>query len=245
MNPLRVSLRFARRVVRRPTVIAPVLRRALRLHAFAGQLAARHTRAAARVSAAELLLARSTAMFVTNISRQYLLNLPRLERHVAIRTPVNGSVTQTIERVMPVGAPPSDPVAVARIGATGALLRELTLRRLVVERARREHVVAGRPAEGMSGNTDAGTPTAPLAWQPAAHAAQQLALLPLVKQKPMSLSPVPSTAAGRDVFGDRSTPARAANAAAVSERDIERLTERVIGSIDRRIVAQRERFGRP
>ena len=30
-----------------------------------------------------------------------------------------------------------------------------------------------------------------------------------------------------------------------AEHDIERLTDRVIGSIDRRIVAQRERFGRP
>jgi hypothetical protein len=244
MRPIRVIQRLARRAVRRPAVIAPVLRRALRLHAFAQRMVARHTRAAARVSSAELLLARSAALFVTHLSPQYLVSLPLLERRVSKRTLVNGSVTQTIERVMPIGASP-DPITVARIGASGALLRELTLRHLVVERVRREHAVAVRASEVMSGKTHAGMPPAAPAWQPAAQAARQLASLPLARQKPIALHAVPGTTSGREALDNRSTPARAATVAAVSDRDIERLTERVIGSIDRRIVAQRERFGRP
>jgi len=245
MRPIRVIQRVARRAVRRATVVAPVLRRALRLHAFAQRMVARHTRAAARVAAAELLLARSTALFVTQLSQQYLLSLPMLERRVSLRTRLDRSVTQTIERVMPVGASPPDSVTLARIGASGALLRELTLRHLVVERVRREHVAPVQASNVMSGKTDAGMPPAASAWQPAAYAARQLAGLPLARQKPIALAAVPATMAGRDALDNRSTPARAVTVAAVSERDIDRLTERVIGSIDRRIVAQRERFGRP
>jgi hypothetical protein len=205
---------------------------------------ARHMRAAARVSATELLLARSTAMFVTNLSERYVLSLSMLEPRISMGTRLNGSVTRTIERVRPADGAASDAVTVARIGADGAVLRELTLRRLVVERVRHEQTVPVQTSEVAAATADASMSTVTPPWQPAAQPGRHLAAMPLARPKPIALPAVPASITGHEEADARPTPARA-TAAAVNEREIERLTERVIGSIDRRLVAQRERFGRP
>jgi len=58
---------------------------------------------------------------------------------------------------------------------------------------------------------------------------------------PVATQATPATAAAPD----SAPPGRTPPARALADPDLERLAERVIGSIDRRIAARRERLGRP
>jgi hypothetical protein len=244
MKHSRVNARLARRAVARPMSVAPVLRRALCLHAFAARLRARHARAATRWSASELLLAKSSAWFVTQLTQQYLVSVSMIERRMGTRRDFGQAVPQILRRQSSSAAPVADELALPRAGASGALLRELTLRRLVIERTRRDCVAPLRlPSTAPQPGHEA-APSAVFALAPVGRAAPPVAALPLVKHAPVAMSALPDNAAARATRVDSAVPSHAA-ASVIGEREIERLAERVIGSIDRRIVAQRERFGRP
>ncbi|HEV7607377.1 MAG TPA: hypothetical protein VGO61_08565 [Steroidobacteraceae bacterium] len=244
MKNSRVKPRFARRAIARPMNVAPVLRRALCLHAFAARLRARHARAAARWSGAELLLAKSSSWFVTQLTQQYLVSLSVIERRMSTRRVFGQAVPQILRTHSSSAAPAADELALPRAGASGALSRELTLRRLVIERTRRDCVA---PLRLPSATPEPGRPathSAMFALAPVGRAAPPVAALPLVRHAPVAPKALPDNAAARAPRVNAAAPSRAA-ATVIGEREIERLAERVIGSIDRRIVAQRERFGRP
>ncbi|MEJ1961452.1 MAG: hypothetical protein WDO56_07870 [Gammaproteobacteria bacterium] len=224
--------------------VPPALRYALRVHAFVAQLMARHSRGAARTRGLDLLLASSPAVFVNNLSRHYLLTrTPAAHSSSTGRTVIRGAVEsrREVRRPNPSGA---DAVMVPLAGAAATRSRIQTLSRLIERRERVETIARNVSAPGaFEAAPREGGARELLSPASTSRSAVELPLAKHAERSPKHMAE--SSAVMRatpDVTTANSTRARALPA---SDRDIDRIAERVIGSIDRRIIAQRERLGRP
>jgi hypothetical protein len=221
-----------------------MLRRVAAARGFAAKLASRYLHSPVQRRRPELQCLTSPIWTVTQLVRQYrfALTVPTpLARRERAAWPAAPSWRREIERVLVGTQAPRvsrhEHVAqtlVRRFESALELVR--THERVVTTSlARREaEPVLARRAEGVV------SPAAGTVAQPA------LPALPLARRAPATPAPAtPETVNGKDspVTPLGSAPARAARAASLAEHEVERLAERVISSIDRRLIAQRERLG--
>lgn len=225
-------------------------RRSSGVAAFAQRLLARYAwgRAVRRAIAFPLVCPRP--VFVQNVLRRYSLGAPPLWTVGPSATLEFRRHDQTASQTWPFHvAPAAAPAPTARASRHALLLR-------IVQRARRVEVDVKNSPPALK---QAGAARVPTGVRPAADALLPLALpvvagrtaaTPAARLRDRASTPAldeREAAAPGSPEGDSRPPSapRALQSVAVPEQEIERLTERVIGRIDRRIAAQRERLGRP
>lgn len=216
-----------------------------RAESFAAQLIGRYARSGARRRWIELLLP-NAGVFATSIVNNYRLAL-------CISSPRSRSAAQWERRAAPQSWRQSERSLESmstwqRPSAVRTVVQETTLTR-VVQRLQRIETRANHAASMAAMATRADSSTMQLQpaaenRQPSAPAAAEMPLRPPVIAANPAIAQQTNSAPSSAPRGSPHVPAKTAGGA-VSERELERLADRVISSIDRRIVAQRERFGRP
>jgi hypothetical protein len=216
-----------------------------RAESFAAQLIGRYARSGARRRWIELLLP-SAGLFATSIVNSYRLALcvssPRSrsaakwERRAAPQS--RQQIARSLESMPPWQRP----------SALRTVVQETTLTR-VVQRLQRIETRANHAASMTAMATRADSSTTQLQAaaenrQPSPPPAAQMPLRQPVAAANPAIAQQTNNAPSSTPGGNPRVPAKTGGGA-VSEHEIERLADRVISSIDRRIVAQRERFGRP
>jgi hypothetical protein len=244
------------------------LRHVARITAFARRLAARYTRGHAARRGIDLLLANVQSVLVQHVLHRYNVStLLRSSRAPLVSRPAFPSAALDLRHddrlpgeVMPLEhGRRAAPAPAARAAHGGLLLR-------MVQRTQRIEIDA-KSAFTASGN--AGAACIAVHGGQAGEVSLPLAL-PAVTAATAPAAPnfdpgsahgpgertiaAPGTAEGDDRRGAwqraaeshrrRAAAPRPVSALAIPEQEIERLAERVIGTIDRRIAAQRERLGR-
>ena len=223
----------------------PMLRRLEAVRAFASTHAARYLQSPVQRRRPELQCLRSPVWTVTQLVRQYRFGLTLAsspERRGKVDRPAAAAGwRREIERVL-VAAPP--PTVTHHEQVVRRLLRRFESalelvrsheRVISTSAGRRESEpevarrVEARPGQAVHMPAEPALPALPLARRaPAADTAPTVS----GSEKPRVHALPPSATA------------RAVNSAApIAEHEIERLADRVIGSIDRRLIAQRERMG--
>ena len=213
-----------------------------RAESFAAKLIGRYARSGARQRWIELSMP-NAAVLATSIVNHYRVALC-----------ISGPRSRTVSR-WERQAGPRSPVAIEyasetlptqqRLSSVRSVVQATTLTRIVQRLQRVEtRTNHGGPVTSTSTRADSPTTQMPLAQQPSAPAAAEMPLRPFaVAANPSMTQPI--TSASSSV--PRSSPHASVKPASSTmvENELERLADRVISSIDRRIVAQRERFGRP
>jgi hypothetical protein len=245
----------------------PRLRPTARSAAFAQRLAARYTRGRAARRGVALLLADARFTLVQQVLHRHLRRVlsQSLRASFTLGTDPHAALDlRRADRSPGRGPAPEDARRVRPDITMGAAHRVLAVQ--VVQRLRRVEIDVKR-ALTESGNRGAGhidldarparEASLPLALPAApAFAATARSSDPGFAQQQRGRAPAQTMGAAS---GERADAARealdsrrpsvsappASRALAVPEQEIERLAERVIGTIDRRIAAQRERLGRP
>jgi hypothetical protein len=216
----------------------------IRAESFAAQLFGRYARSGARRRWIELLLP-SAAVLATSIVNNYRLAL-------SISSPRSRSAAQWERRAAPqawrqVGRSLETAPPLQRLAAVRTVVQETSLTRIVQRLQRIEtHANYGAAMAALASRPDSSTMQLQPAVEnrePAAPPGAEMSLRqPIVAANPA----IAQQSASLSSSAPRSSPHVPARVArGVSEHELERLADRVISSIDRRIVAQRERFGRP
>ncbi|MEO8017673.1 MAG: hypothetical protein ABI769_07655 [Pseudomonadota bacterium] len=216
------------------------------LLAFVSRHAARYLLSPVQRRRPDLQCLRSPVWTVSQLFRQYHFGLSLAVtrgRATGVDRPGVREWRRDVARVF-VAAP-----AVASVPRQ-ARVTELLVRRFessLEVLKRHERVVTTAAARQEPESVLAKPAAAALALAPRALAEPRLPALPLARRAPAAEMPATQApAASESARG--STPALHAQARAVritpmADHEIERVAERVIGSIDRRLIAQRERLG--
>ena len=216
-----------------------------RAESFAAQLIGRYARSGARRRWIELLLP-NAGVFATSIVNNYQLALcvssPRSRSAANWERRAAAQSWRQIERSLETMPPLQRPLAVRTVVQETTLTR--VVQRLQRIETRASHAVS-MPAMATRADSSTVQPQpAAESLQPSAPPAAEMPLLPPVVAANTAIAQQTTSAPSIAPRSSPHVPAKTAGGA-TSEHELERLADRVISSIDRRIVAQRERFGRP
>jgi hypothetical protein len=212
---------------------------------FAAELIGRYARSAAQRRALELLLP-NAAVLVTAIVNDCRLALcvstPRSRGAAYAERRAGPQAWRQLDRSLHTLPPLQRPLA-AR-----TFVQETTLTRIAQRLQRIETRASdGASMTALASRAESSMPQLQRAAEQRQSAVPPAEEMPLRQRVVAAHAPLAHQSGAESTSAARSSahvPAKVAGGS-VSEHELERLADRVISSIDRRIVAQRERFGRP